>query len=304
MGAGRQSLAAALRAGALRVGALCVATLRVAALLVATLLVGHAGAARAADATDGPAGTGHLCSLIQQAADLHGLPPAFLARLVWLESRFDVRAVSPKGALGVAQFMPATAKRRGLADPFDPDLAIPAAAAYLAQLRTQFGNLGLAAAAYNGGEDRVAAWLAGHGALPGETLAYVHAITFRPAGWFRAPGRRLEPRPLEKDRPFAQACRRLPVLATRAVLFDGAPWQAWGVQVAGNVRRAGALAQFSRVQARYPRIIGPGLPMMLRERMAGRPIWAVRLGAASRAEAQALCNRLRAAGGACVVQRN
>ena len=295
MGAGRQSLAA---------------TLLAAALLATALAVGRAGAARAADpadaadTADGPAGTGHLCSLIQRAAGRHGLPPAFLARLVWLESRFDVRAVSPKGALGVAQFMPATAKRRGLADPFDPDLAIPAAAAYLAQLRAQFGNLGLAAAAYNGGENRVAAWLVGDGALPGETLAYVHAITFRPASWFRAPGRRLEPRPLEKDRPFAQACRRLPVLASRAVLFDGAPWQPWGVQVAGNVRRAGALAQFSRVEARYPGIIGPGMPMVLRERMAGRPIWAVRLGAASRAEAQALCHRLRAVGGACVVQRN
>ncbi|HUF86538.1 MAG TPA: lytic transglycosylase domain-containing protein [Thermohalobaculum sp.] len=105
----------------------------------------------------GPAGAERLCTLIERAAGRHGLPAPFLARLIWLESRFDARAVSPKGALGVAQFMPATAARRGLADPFDPDLAIPAAAAYLAELRAEFGNLGLAAAAYNSGESRVAA---------------------------------------------------------------------------------------------------------------------------------------------------
>jgi len=52
----------------------------------------------------------------------------FFARLIWKESRFDIKAVSPAGAQGVAQFMPATAKRRGLADPFDPEQAIPASA--------------------------------------------------------------------------------------------------------------------------------------------------------------------------------
>lgn len=250
------------------------------------------------------AATGRICTLIQGSAARHELPPEFLARLIWLESRFDLRAVSPKGALGVAQFMPATAKRRGLGDPFDPHLAIPAAAAYLAELRGQFGNLGLAAAAYNSGEDRVSAWLAGRRGLPSETLAYVHAITFRPAGWFREPGRDVEPRTLDEERSFAEACRRLPVMKTRAVLFEGAAWKPWGVQVAGNVRRSAALARFGRVQSRYAQIIGEREPMVLRERLGGRPAWAVRLGADSRSQAQALCARLRAAGGACVVLRN
>src|SRR5699024_2330005 len=101
-----------------------------------------------------------LCALIDAAAGAHALPPAFLARLIWKESRFDIRALSPVGAQGIAQFMPGTARLRGLEDPWDPREAIPASAHFLADLRARFGNLGLAAAAYNGGPDRVARWLA------------------------------------------------------------------------------------------------------------------------------------------------
>ena len=55
---------------------------------------------------------GAICSLIEREAHRNGLPPAFFARLIWKESRFDALAVSPKGAEGIAQFMPATAERR------------------------------------------------------------------------------------------------------------------------------------------------------------------------------------------------
>ena len=65
--------------------------------------------------------------------------------------------------MGIAQFMPGTAKLRGLEDPFHAITAIPASAAYLAKLRDEFGNLGLAAAAYNAGENRVARWRTGRG---------------------------------------------------------------------------------------------------------------------------------------------
>ncbi|MEM9370297.1 MAG: lytic transglycosylase domain-containing protein, partial [Pseudomonadota bacterium] len=96
-----------------------------------------------------------ICDTIKSAADRNGLPRPFFARLIWKESRFDIKAVSPVGAQGIAQFMPATAKERGLANPFDPAQAIPASAHYLADLKEAFGNWGLAAAAYNGGPDRV-----------------------------------------------------------------------------------------------------------------------------------------------------
>jgi hypothetical protein len=272
------------------------------AVLLAAALAAPAAAEARADSPD----AGPVCTLIESAAETHGLPPEFLARLIWKESRFDVKAVSPKGAQGVAQFMPATARRRGLVDPFDPAQAIPASAAYLAELRGQFGNLGLAAAAYNSGEDRVEAWLVGRSGLPGETLEYVHSITFRPARWFREAGREVEPRALDETLGFAEACRGLPVMKTRAVLFEGAEWQPWGVQVAGNRRQSAAMRQFARAQARYPAILGEVEPMMVwaRAGLGRRKLWSVRVGAASRGEADRLCNRLRAAGGACLVRRN
>ena len=77
--------------------------------------------------------------------------------------------VSPKGAEGIAQFMPHTASWHGLADPFEPVEALRHSAAYLRELLDRFGNLGLAAAAYNAGPGRVSAWLTNHRALPAET---------------------------------------------------------------------------------------------------------------------------------------
>ena len=118
-----------------------------------------------------------LCRLIDAAATGHGVPPGFLTRLIFQESSFRPAVTSPAGAQGVAQFMPGTARERGLADPFDPEQAIPKAAQLLADLKTRFGNWGLAAAAYNGGPTRVAGWFSGRGGLPFETETYVLAIT-------------------------------------------------------------------------------------------------------------------------------
>ena len=110
-----------------------------------------------------------MCNTLTTAADANGLPLEFLTRLIWQESRFDPRAVSPAGAQGVAQFMPKTAVWRGLANPFDPIEAITKSAELLRDLimRTQFGNLGLAAAAYNAGPQRVQDWLARRRSLRG-----------------------------------------------------------------------------------------------------------------------------------------
>src|SRR5262249_54228883 len=102
----------------------------------------------------------------------------------WRESSSRSGVVSCAGAQGIAQFMPETAQARGLADPFDPEQAIPKAARFLADLRKRFGSLGIAAAAYNAGEARVSNWLRGQGGLPNETRAYVRFVTGRnPEEW-------------------------------------------------------------------------------------------------------------------------
>ena len=118
-----------------------------------------------------------ICRALEQSAAENALPVEFFARVIWQESRFDVQAVSPKGAAGIAQFMPATASWHGLADPFDPVEALRHSAAYLRELLNRFGNLGLAAAAYNAGPARVSAWLTNHRALPAETHNYVALVT-------------------------------------------------------------------------------------------------------------------------------
>jgi soluble lytic murein transglycosylase-like protein len=92
-----------------------------------------------------------ICQALAAAAAANDLPVEFLSRLIWQESRFKPEAVSRAGAQGVAQFMPGTARLRGLEDPFDPIQAIAKSAQLLRDLSREFGNLGLAAAAYNAG---------------------------------------------------------------------------------------------------------------------------------------------------------
>jgi len=258
--------------------------------LTAALLL---AAAPAAAETPDP---GPICDLIAASAAEHALPPDYFARLIWRESRFDVKALSPKGAQGVAQFMPATAALRGLTDPWDPAQAIPASAAYLAELRARFGNLGLAAAAYNAGEGRVTRWLEGASGLPAETRAYVPAITGREADWFRARAREAPPWPLDPGKDFGVACRDLPVMRTRA-----APWR---VLLVSAPSREGARNAFERLRRRNPALRGE-TPSIRRNahRRSHAQMWQVSIPRGSRQAAMRLCAKVRIGGGVCVVRR-
>lgn len=96
---------------------------------------------------------------IRAAEQAHGLPFAMLERLLWQECRYreeiiDGRVRSPAGALGIAQFMPATAREMAI-DPLNPAQAINAAGLYLARLYRMFGNWSEALAAYNWGMGNV-----------------------------------------------------------------------------------------------------------------------------------------------------
>jgi hypothetical protein len=122
-----------------------------------------------------------ICDALARATRSNDLPAHFFIRLLYQESNFRLAAISSAGALGIAQFMPETAADRGLDNPFDPLQAIPASARLLRDLYQKFGNLGLAAAAYNAGPKRVADWRANKGPLPQETQDYVKAITGWPA---------------------------------------------------------------------------------------------------------------------------
>ena len=247
-----------------------------------------------------------ICDLISAAAEKHDLPKPYLTRLIWKESRFDISAVSPAGAQGIAQFIPATAMRRKLRDPFDPEQAIPASAAYLADLRRDFGNLGLAAAAYNAGEDRVSRWLDKGGYLPFETEDYVLAILGQPVEMFREAKEDEEQQPLDAEKSFEEACRALPVKPVTATLYASTDIPPWGVQVAGNFNRTAAVRQWERVRVKLARVIGDVEPAIFAKRgtIGRKQMHVVQIGASDKREANDLCNKLRLAGGACVVVRN
>jgi hypothetical protein len=125
-----------------------------------------------------------ICSILKSAAQTNDLPVDFFVRVIWQESRFRANAIGPvtytgARALGIAQFMPGTAEERGLREPLNPVEALPKSSELLAELRHEFGNLGLAAAAYNAGPKRVREFIAGSRSLPQQTRNYVRAITRR-----------------------------------------------------------------------------------------------------------------------------
>jgi Transglycosylase SLT domain/SPOR domain len=258
-----------------------------------------------------------ICLMIESAAREANLPLEFFARVIWQESRFRSDAVGPvtrsgQRAQGIAQFMPGTASERGLLDPFNPVQALPKSAEFLAELREQFGNLGLAAAAYNAGPRRVQEWLAGTGGMPSETRNYVYAITGSSVDdWAKAGkgGKQPERIPTSSCRDLMALLKQAPNpfiagLEQRVTLAAG---KVWGVQLAAGFSRDKALAMYGRAVARLSSVIGDRDPSILTSRMRSRGpalFYQVRFGADTRAEADDLCNRIRKAGGACFVLRN
>lgn len=253
-----------------------------------------------------------VCPLMQQEAALMKLPPMFFVRLIWKESRFNPSAVSPKGAQGIAQFMPKTADERGLEDPFEPKAAIAHSASLLSDLRDEFGNVGLAAAAYNAGAERVRDWLAGRSHLPWETVSYVQFVTGRAAEEWKQPETTLPDSIGDGAGDVVEQCRQLAPLVVRAVyetepLTASGAWRPWGIQVSTAFSKAKALAWFGRLKQRHASVLAEAEPFVLPERNLSRgrrDLYMVQVGADSREDATKLCAALRKNGGACIVQRN
>jgi Transglycosylase SLT domain/SPOR domain len=258
-----------------------------------------------------------MCLMIESAARANELPLEFFARVIWQESRFQSDAVGPvtrngQRAQGIAQFMPGTANERRLLDPFDPVQALPKSAEFLSELRRQFGNLGLAAAAYNAGPRRVQEWLAGTGPMPLETRNYVSAITGTTVDDWAAAGKNAG----MSGRAATSSCRELMALLRRAPNsfvtqleqhITLAAAKLWGVQLAAGFSRDKALAMYSRAMKRLSAVIGGQDPSLLSSRLRSRGtqmFYQVRIGADTRPAADDLCNRIRRAGGACFVLRN
>ena len=251
--------------------------------------------------------TEDVCTAIEGAAARAGIDPHFFTRLLWQESRFKPSARSPVGAQGIAQFMPGTAAMVGLDDPWNPAKAIDASARYLRQLRDGFGNLGLAAIAYNGGEARAASFRAGAGGLPWETRAYVQIITGHDAlTWRDQPPSRIDLR-LAGDTPFHEACTTLAAgQAIKSFAPPPAPVLAWGVIVASHPQQAMARSYATQLEKRLRPLLGGQAITVHRKRLTagGRPVYTAQVGYETRKGADAFCLRLKRAGGRCIVLRN
>lgn len=249
-----------------------------------------------------------LCIAIEHFAEANRLPPAYFARLIWRESTFRPDAVSIKGAQGIAQFMPGTAKLRGLEDSYQALEALRKSAQYLDELRNRFGNLGLAAAAYNAGENGVSTYLTS-GRLPYETRGYVMAITAHTVEEWKdnPPGEAAVP--LDRDKPFLDACvaladgRRLKDTPWRQ---EGI-WAPWGVQLAASADVAVARRMFRDAVQDLPAPLNAEQPLILRQRdrsFGFRPRYAARIARETRMEANDVCNQIRKHGRTCLVFRN
>jgi hypothetical protein len=258
-------------------------------------------------ASNTPPTADDICRAVEQDAAENGLPVEFFARVIWQESRFNALAVSNKGAQGIAQFMPSTADYRGLVDPFDPIEALHHSASYLHDLKEQFGNLGLAAAGYNAGPGRVSAWLAGRRALPSETRNYVAIITGWTADEWASP---TPPQTSETTIPQGVPCTRLAnvILAPKEQAQKIAAYvPRWGMQLAANWSESKAWASFRAIAKQYAALIGDREPIVVSSRGIGLGSavrYNIRIGDDDRGYLERFCNKLMAAGGACVVLRN
>jgi hypothetical protein len=213
--------------------------------------------------------------MIKAAASANDISAGFLLRIIWQESRFIVDAVGPvtrsgAHALGIAQFMPATAAERGLNHPFDPEQALPKAAEFLHDLHTKFGNIGLAAAAYNSGPQRVRDWLAGKRTLPSETRAYVQSVTGRDVGvWAKSPNISMTDT-VANDIPCIDIAnlelsvapttvRKPRILVAERALKN----PTWAAQLIGEESEDKALDRYTQLKRKHPTILGGFEPTIL-----------------------------------------
>lgn len=247
------------------------------------------------------------CQAIAVFSERHGLNTDFFARLIWQESRFDPNALSPANARGIAQFIPSTAKLRGLADPYNPADALEHSAQYLAEMVRRYGNEGMAAIGYNGGERRAEGFLIGKGLAP-ETVNYVPIITGLAAEDWRDGKPKVHDMRLSKTEPFLTACyamakkRRITPLARPKPAL-----KPWGVQLAFGKSRKLARAAYQRRAAQCRGVLAREKPdyINVKHRASGQKGYVMaRIGRNTRASADKLCGQLRSAGCRCAVYAN
>jgi len=252
-----------------------------------------------------------VCQALEAFSTDHELDPGFFTRLIWQESRFDPNALSHANAMGIAQFIASTAEMRGLTDPYNPADALEHSAEYLGELTRKYGNHGLAAVAYNGGERRANGLVAQTGGLARETINYVKIITGLSAEtWRDAPPDTPDFR-LDKEASFRSACHALGRKRRLTAYPEQEPGKPdipkWGVQLAFGVTEKSARSKFRQATRSCRRLIGDETPNLVWSKSRASPkggYYMARLGRNDRDTAWRFCRKLKASGCLCAVYKN
>lgn len=253
-----------------------------------------------------------VCLMVESAARANALPVEFFVRLIWQESRFRPGAIGPrtrtgKHALGIAQFMPSTAAERNLLDPLNPVEALPKAAEFLKELHNEFGNLGLAAAAYNAGPARVRGWLAGTASMPGQTRAYVRAVTGNSVDdWAAGQDAKAKVGDGTSCATLMATLRQPPTTFLGALeqhVVTGT-LQPWGAILGAKASRSEILDRYAALQQKFSGALAGRDPIVFERRGGALLRYQVRVGADTRQAANDICKKIHVVGGDCVVLRN
>lgn len=250
------------------------------------------------------------CNAIEVFTKRHSLNSGFFARLIWQESRFDPNALSHANARGIAQFIPSTARLRGLKDPYNPADALEHSAQYLSEMVRRYGNEGMAAIGYNGGERRAEGFLEGKGLAP-ETVNYVPIITGLTAEQWRDTPPKDHDFRLDKNMSFHAACtqmaRNRKLTPLKRVKPPPPPIKPWGVQLGFGTSKNSAKDKINRqtlscrAQVRREKLD----LVYVKNRVSGKKGYFFgRIGRNSRQGAQKLCNSLKRLRCSCLVVQN
>jgi hypothetical protein len=175
-------------------------------------------------------------------------------------------------------------------------------------LRDRFGNLGLAAAAYNAGENGLSKFL-NDGRLPFETRDYVFAITGYPVETWRDAPPKVAASSLDPTKSFVDGCVQLALKRrlSEPVLLASADWAPWGVQLSANFNPNIANRIFLEKVSSLPSPLNSERALIVPQKprpIGMRPKYAARIGRDSRKAAINLCNQILKVGVACAVVKN
>ena len=247
-----------------------------------------------------------VCDLIRTSADTYKLPEPFLARLLWTQSEFHPDAADTSGGVGVARLTSSVARDFQIDDRRNIDRSIPAAAAYVARLKARFGNEGLAAAAFNVGEDNFAAWMGGdRKSMPVPTDNFVYEVTGQNAEVFLNPSYRDQEPPPLTSAAADRSCKDMPkmgIAAQNRVDHE----RLWSAIVAGSWRRSTVIRQWTGFADSHRAATENLQPSIQKwSTPLGRAgVYAAKVYTQDRVAAENVCDRLHRVGGACIVMRN